>query len=118
MVFLFGDRTSITDDIVEAYARSAGIAGYYQAVLAGLRGINHWAHGGRLHSLAAPTAVVWGAKDRLLPIALGRELVRDLPNASFHELADCGHSPPEEAPEKLAQIARDLFERSPVARAS
>ena len=52
----------------------------------------------RVRSISAPTLVVWGGRDRLLPPAYGRRLASMIPGARFVELERAGHSPQWEAP--------------------
>jgi pimeloyl-ACP methyl ester carboxylesterase len=47
----------------------------------------------RLGRITAPTLVVWGSDDRLLPADYGRRLAAAIPGARFVEIADAGHSP-------------------------
>ena len=54
--------------------------------------------GERLAGIAAPTLVVWGAEDRLLPLPFGRRLAATIPGARFVAIADAGHSPMWEQP--------------------
>ena len=56
----------------------------------------------------APSLVVWGRNDRLLPASHGRRLSRELPNARL-EILDAGHSPHEEQPAIFAKIAREFL---------
>jgi pimeloyl-ACP methyl ester carboxylesterase len=56
----------------------------------------------------APALVVWGRNDRLLPVAHGRRLSRELPHARL-EILDSGHSPHEELPAVFAKIAREFL---------
>jgi pimeloyl-ACP methyl ester carboxylesterase len=46
-----------------------------------------------LHRIRVPTQVLWGANDRLLPLALGEEIARRIPNAVLRVIPDCGHLP-------------------------
>ena len=62
----------------------------------------------RLARVSSPTLVVWGRRDALAPAALGRKLVRALPDARL-ELLDSGHSPAEELPERFVEIAREFL---------
>lgn len=48
---------------------------------------------GRLADVAAPALVIHGDKDNLLDVEGGRLLAEELPNATYMELADCGHFP-------------------------
>ena len=52
---------------------------------------------GTLASLAVPTMVVWGSKDRSFPVAGAREAVELVPGCRFVVLEGAGHSPFEDA---------------------
>ena len=57
--------------------------------------------------VSAPTLIVWGRRDRLVPIALGERLASEIPRAQFVALDECGHLPHEESPAEIADaIAR------------
>ena len=47
----------------------------------------------RLHRVQCPTLLVWGAHDRLIPPAYGKEYQKYLPQAEVKLLAGCGHLP-------------------------
>jgi pimeloyl-ACP methyl ester carboxylesterase len=51
--------------------------------------------------IQAPTIVVWGRQDRMIPAGYGQRLAREIRGAGF-ELLDAGHSPQEECPQALA----------------
>ena len=53
--------------------------------------------------------MVWGAQDRLLPLALGEAYQRGIPGAKLTVIERCGHLPPLEAPERFAEIVLDSF---------
>jgi pimeloyl-ACP methyl ester carboxylesterase len=54
--------------------------------------------------ITAPTLVVWGEADRMLP-AGNAQLVRELvPHARVELLAGCGHCPQIERPQKIAEL--------------
>ena len=52
----------------------------------------------RVRSISAPTLVVWGGRDTLLPPSYGRRLAAMIPGAAYVELERAGHSPQWEAP--------------------
>ena len=58
----------------------------------------------RLFRIAAPTLVVWGREDRLIPLAYGEAYARGIRGASLEVLDRCGHLPPFEHPERFAEI--------------
>lgn len=66
--------------------------------------------GERLATIDVPVLVVWGAADRVVSPAYGRAMTRLLPQGEFVEIADAGHLPHLEQPDRtLAAI--DAFLR-------
>lgn len=59
---------------------------------------------GRLDSVAAPTLVLWGEQDRLVPIALGHLLAAQLPRSAFLSVSHAGHAVQEEAPDEVNRL--------------
>jgi pimeloyl-ACP methyl ester carboxylesterase len=66
---------------------------------------------GRLWRIKAPTLVVWGADDRLIPLAYGEAWAHEVPGARLVTLDRCGHFPPLERPEPFAEVALEFLER-------
>ena len=64
----------------------------------------------RLWRITAPTLVVWGREDRLLPLAYGEAYARGIPGARLEVLDRCGHLPPFEQPERFARITLDFLD--------
>jgi pimeloyl-ACP methyl ester carboxylesterase len=54
-----------------------------------------------LRSVRAPTLVLWGANDRLLPSALGEVFCREISDCRLVVLSNCGHVPMLECPDEL-----------------
>jgi pimeloyl-ACP methyl ester carboxylesterase len=63
----------------------------------------------RLHRVTAPTLIVWGAQDRLLPLALGEAYQRGIAGSRLVTLERCGHLPPLEQPERFAEIVLEFL---------
>lgn len=63
----------------------------------------------RLSRIAAPTLVLWGRDDRLLPVASAHRLVREIPGAKL-EIMDAGHTPHEELPRELVALVSEFLE--------
>ena len=57
-----------------------------------------------LAALTMPALILWGEKDPLMPVALGRALADALPHAHFHFLPSCGHLPTLEKPAECAAL--------------
>lgn len=62
-----------------------------------------------LARIAAPTLVLWGEKDGMIPVANAADYLRLMPHATLVRLADLGHLPFEEDPAgSLPPVARFL----------
>lgn len=53
----------------------------------------------------APTLLVWGEEDRIVPLAHGKRLVKQVPGARLEVVGACGHSPHEERPDEWLRHA-------------
>jgi pimeloyl-ACP methyl ester carboxylesterase len=62
----------------------------------------------RLRLITAPTLVILGASDRLIPRAHGDAFVSGIPNARLEVIPDAGHSPMQEQPDAFF-AAMDAF---------
>lgn len=58
-----------------------------------------------LARLKPPTLILWGAKDRLIPLESGRWLAAHIPGSRLIVYSDSGHVPMEEVPDKSAADA-------------
>lgn len=63
-----------------------------------------------LHQVRAPTLVVWGADDRLLPPTLGSVFSAEIPDAQLVVLHRCGHVPMLEAPGEFQSALRRFLD--------
>jgi pimeloyl-ACP methyl ester carboxylesterase len=63
--------------------------------------------------ITCPTAIVWGSKDRILPVEGYSERVRQmLPQAEWIVLEGAGHSPMIDEPDRLVRIIGETASRS------
>lgn len=60
------------------------------------------------HLITQPTLILWGDKDREVPLTDGERLHRSIPNARFIVFRDCGHLPHEEYPEAFTKLVLDF----------
>ena len=51
-----------------------------------------------------PALIVWGDKDKIVPIATAKRYLAALPNAKLEVIKDCGHCVDLEQPERLARL--------------
>lgn len=59
-----------------------------------------------LGKVRAPTTVVAGGRDRVVPAVVARDLTRAIPTAVLHVVPGVGHFLPLEAPDQLAEVVR------------
>jgi pimeloyl-ACP methyl ester carboxylesterase len=89
-------RERLRGDLRRSY-QPAGVARQMLAVMAS---------GDRrrlLHSIAAPTLVVHGSRDPLVPVAAGRDTAAHVPGAVFREIEGMGHDLPEALVPRLVE---------------
>ena len=75
-----------------------------QKVFDQMRAIRSWCGPDRLRQIQAPTAVVHGDRDPLMPVGNGMRLSRLIPRAEYVELQGVGHLPAYEAGDELLQV--------------
>lgn len=65
-----------------------------------------------LSRLAVPTLVLWGGKDRWIPLAHANEFARRIRGAHLVIYPELGHIPMEEAPDRVLADLHAFFERT------
>jgi pimeloyl-ACP methyl ester carboxylesterase len=63
----------------------------------------------RIHRVAAPTLLVWGKEDRLVPPVYADEFTRRIAGAKVHTVGGAGHAPHLEQPEAVARVIREFL---------
>lgn len=82
------------------------------ALLAALRGLmadtdSFWE---RVEDVEAPTLILWGREDGLVPVRLGRRLASAMRDAELVVLPGVGHVPQFEAPETTRKLVTEFLE--------
>jgi pimeloyl-ACP methyl ester carboxylesterase len=67
----------------------------------------------RIHRVTAPTLLIWGKEDRLVPPVYADEFARRLPEAQTQTVEGAGHMPHLERPETVARMVRDFVMAAP-----
>ena len=62
----------------------------------------------RLADVRVPVLVVWGESDRVVTPAYGRAVAASFPNARFEIIAQCGHMPQIEQPQRLLELVATM----------
>lgn len=67
----------------------------------------------RLGEIRAPTLVITGDDDRIVPTEQSVRLAGELPNASLVVIPNCGHVPQEECPEAFLEAVKNFLAQLP-----
>ncbi len=63
----------------------------------------------RLREIQAETLIIWGERDRLLPLEIGRRLHQALPGSRLVVIAGAGHNPMWDRPEEFHRAVMDFL---------
>lgn len=64
----------------------------------------------RYPDIDVPVLCLWGSHDGVVPLAVGRRLARELPDARLVVLDECGHLPVDERPHESLNALMDFLE--------
>ena len=111
----------ITDDIIDTYYELFRLPGARRFLLQVVRSIVTL-RGGReellhpvlknLHTISAPTLIIWGRQDRVLPLKHAYVAREHIPNASLHIIENCGHITNLECPDEFNDVVTRFLENS------
>jgi pimeloyl-ACP methyl ester carboxylesterase len=65
----------------------------------------------RIHRVQAPTLVVWGKEDRIVPPAYADEFARRISGARVEIVDQAGHAPHLEQPDTVARLVHDFLSK-------
>ncbi len=107
----YGDPSVLTEEVFARYrdmllapgVRRAIVARVGQSVLADPVPL--------LRRVRAPTLLVWGEKDALVPVSNAADYAQALPDSALVTFPDLGHVPQEEAPVRSLEPVRAFLER-------
>jgi len=65
-----------------------------------------------LGAVRAPTLVVWGDDDKVVPLSAGKTYAKALPNAKVEIVKACGHCVDMEQPDALAKLVTNFIAKA------
>jgi pimeloyl-ACP methyl ester carboxylesterase len=95
---LYADPSRVTEQEIDQYYAPVAEPGFERSLRGVLAAYRFDALRGRLDSIETPTLVMWGAKDRVIPATVGRQMVAHLQLGAFVQFPNAGHDLPEELP--------------------
>ncbi len=107
----YADPGRITDEAVDRLWHLVRAPGVRDAMLVRLRGWVPQDPTARLGRITAPTLLLWGEQDAMIPVANAQDYLRAIPNARLVTLPGVGHLPQQEAPAASLPAVRDFLLR-------
>jgi pimeloyl-ACP methyl ester carboxylesterase len=101
------DNDKITEEQIDTYAYYGSLPGAREAVMATAQQImpeDIEALTGQYQTIQVPVLIIWGAEDEVVPVSVGKNFKRDIPDSELVILPRCGHIPPEEEALKTNQL--------------
>lgn len=105
----------ITDAQVAAYAEPLGMKnGKYALLKAAKQAIPKDFEKliAKYPTISVPTLIIWGDKDKVIPIKIGQKLDAAIPCSKLTTIPDTGHVPQEETPVPTVQLIQDFLKNS------
>lgn len=107
---VYGDPTRVTEALVDRYFELTLREGNRRALGLRMQQLDPGDDAVRLQSLAMPTLVLWGGRDRLIPSAIAARFAADIRGARLVTFPDLGHVPQEEDPPRTVQPVLEFLE--------
>lgn len=112
------DQTLITDEAIEDFYQMFVLPGAQDAYLTMLRSMcNFWGIKAEILSpileglgtITAPTLIVWGQQDEVLPVSHADVAAKGIRHAQLHVFDLCGHAPQLERPEEFNALVLEFL---------
>ncbi len=99
---MFARADRVTEETIDDWWNPVPIPGTRRAALAAIRSSPR-EYADAAGRITAPTLVLWGEADRVLPPSEGLRVSREIPGSRFLTIPGTGHVPQEETPEEFAR---------------
>ena len=109
---VYGDPAKVTPALVDRYYELTLRQGNRQALayrFDQMQKANVSKGLAAIRKLKLPTLIIWGGKDRLIPVENGRKFAADIAGSQLVVFDDLGHVPQEEDPQRTVQALRKFL---------
>ena len=104
---VYGNPAAVTSELVDRYYDLTRREGNRRALARRFEQYRPGERAERIPTLRLPVLILWGARDRLIPLENGRHFNADIPGSRLQVFEDLGHVPQEEDPQHTAEaVAR------------
>jgi pimeloyl-ACP methyl ester carboxylesterase len=95
---VYGDPSKVNAELVDRYFELTLRAGNRTALIERFRQVPRGEHAELISQIHQPTLILWGAKDRLIPLENGQHFKQDIAGSQLQVFDALGHVPHEEDP--------------------
>ncbi len=108
---VYGDPGKVTPELVDRYYEITLRAGNRAALAQRFAEAPLGVHQDRIPRIGVPTMILWGGRDRLIPLEYGGLFHRDIAGSEFVVFDDLGHVPQEEDPARTVAAVQAFLAR-------
>lgn len=106
---VYGNPAAVTPELVDRYYELARRAGNRRALAQRFKQNQPGLLVGRIATLHLPVLVLWGERDRLIPLENGQRFNKDIAGSQLQVFEGLGHVPQEEDPRRTVQAVADFL---------
>ncbi len=103
---VYGDPDRVTPELVDRYYELTLREGNREALRERLKQMSVESRHKQIASIQAPTLIIWGGRDGLIPPFNARRFHEDIANSQLVMFDDLGHVPQEEAPAQVTEALK------------
>jgi pimeloyl-ACP methyl ester carboxylesterase len=107
----YGDAQRLREEAVDVRARWMRVRGSADALVAQIASPRESDLPDALARIQAPTLLIWGDRDRVVPLAQGERLRETMPHAQLKVIETAGHIPHEECAAEVNGLMLDFLDQ-------
>lgn len=115
---VYGNPALVSDELVDRYYEISLREGNRSALKERFKQTLPGPMAAQIPTINVPTLIVWGAKDRLIPLKFGQRFNEEIKNSQLLIFEELGHVPHEENPRLTVSALQTFLSQSYVAAAS
>ena len=106
---VYGDPARVTPELIDRYQALTLRSGNRHALVRRFEQSAFGADASRIATIRQPTLILWGGRDRLIPVDNARRFEHDIAGSRLVIFDDLGHVPQEEDASRTAAAVRDFL---------
>ena len=102
--------TEVNDEIINGFIERMLLPNAKMAFMSTILGLkNAEVLTNKLQTISAPTLIVWGSEDPVIPIKYADEFISSIQDCRFYKMEGSGHTPFVDNPPKFTEIVLDFL---------